>query len=1026
MKKRKILYLFPLAALILSGCTFEEGLAQAKGFFGDKVYEPIKGWVEQLLGKKSEEEEKKDDGKKEDQKPSGGDQGSVSKYGDEEHPLSVSKANELIAAENPTLEEVYVVGEVLTNEAWNTEYGQVTITLTDGTSNIKIFRATEFPEGFDKEGIKANSMKGQTVVAKGTGEIYNNTYELTTPTVLSVTGEGPEHHDVDNYGTAEKPLTVSEAIDVIKLQDPTEQPLFITGKVKSNGNWSSSYKNVDVVLTDGENDLTMFRCGKFPDGFDATAIKKDALKDYIVVGKGTGTYYVDGQKYELAQGCEVLSIEKENVPVSSVVLSEHKLALEVGGQAALTYEVLPENASNKEVNVEISQTAEVISYENGKVYAKAAGSATITVTSLADSTKSDSCTVTVTPATKELINVVLAGTPKTEYVEDESYSAEGLTLTAHYSDQSFEDVTASADWSFSKEKAEEGDTQITITGTYSGQSDHMDVTVTVSIVKGTAKHPYTVAEAREAATTTAVEKYVSGIIYKVDSFNSTYKSLTYWLSDNGTGNSVEKEGLQIYSGKGLEGADFAGLADLCAGDEVVVKGDLKIYQKSGQADTYEIDKNNVLISRVEPEASQVVVSGELLTKEYAVGDKYSTDGLVVTATLSNGVQANVTANATLALSKEEAEAGDTAITVTATFRGVSSEPYEVAVTIASGAVPGSADLPYTVAEARAAASTTAVEKYVSGIIYKVDSFNSTYKSLTYWISDDGTGDSTNKDGIQVYSGKGLEGADFAGLTDLSVGDEVVVKGDLKIYQKSGQSDTYEIDKNNILISRNVPSVTSVAVSGTASQTEYAAGANYNHNGLVATATLSNGVQVDVSQSATWTISPETAKVGDEEITVTATYGNVSSEGFKVPVTVTQPTGETYYDATMTKGTQAYDDGTVNGKSCIKIGNSSKGGDMTITVPANAVELKVYAVAWKGVNDLSLDISANKEGVTTDPASLALTADDGATGSSPFTIADETPYLFTIALSGVTEETVLTLATSAAKRCLVWGAQYTLA
>ena len=67
-----------------------------------------------------------------------------------------------------------------------------------------------------------------------------------------------------------------------------------------------------------------------------------------------------------------------------------------------------------------------------------------------------------------------------------------------------------------------------------------------------------------------------------------------------------------------------------------------------------------------------------------------------------------------------------------------------------------ADNPYTVAQARAAiASGTSAEKngvYTKGTIYKVESYNSTYNSITYWISDSGFGSTTNKDGLQVYGG----------------------------------------------------------------------------------------------------------------------------------------------------------------------------------------------------------------------------------------------------------------------------------
>jgi hypothetical protein len=85
------------------------------------------------------------------------------------------------------------------------------------------------------------------------------------------------------------------------------------------------------------------------------------------------------------------------------------------------------------------------------------------------------------------------------------------------------------------------------------------------------------------------------------------------------------------------------------------------------------------------------------------------------------------------------------------------------------------------------------DQYVTGIISQIDGYNSTYKSITYWISVDGTTTSQ----LEVYSGKGIKGADFSAQTDLTVGDIVVVKGTLKKYV-SGSTTTPEFNSNSQL------------------------------------------------------------------------------------------------------------------------------------------------------------------------------------------------------------------------------------
>ncbi len=127
------------------------------------------------------------------------------------------------------------------------------------------------------------------------------------------------------------------------------------------------------------------------------------------------------------------------------------------------------------------------------------------------------------------------------------------------------------------------------------------------------------------------------------------------------------------------------------------------------------------------------------------------------------------------------------------------------------------------------------------------------------------------------------------------------------------------------------------------------------------------------------------------------------------------------DATMAPGTNG-SACTVNGNDGIKVGTSKKGGDMTITVGSGATSLSFYAAAWNGVSGLSLNLTMTVGSATT--TSFALTADSGVSNNSPFKLSGtESSYLFTTDLSGVTSESVITLASSAAKRFVVWNATY---
>lgn len=108
---------------------------------------------------------------------------------------------------------------------------------------------------------------------------------------------------------------------------------------------------------------------------------------------------------------------------------------------------------------------------------------------------------------------------------------------------------------------------------------------------------------------------------------------------------------------------------------------------------------------------------------------------------------------------------------------------------------GSESNPYTVAEAIAAikAGAPTSEVYVTGIVSDVYYYSDQYKSLSYYISDDGK----SKD-MQVYSGKGLNGADFTSKNDLKVGQKVTIKGIIKSFNKNG-TEIMEVDKNSTIV-----------------------------------------------------------------------------------------------------------------------------------------------------------------------------------------------------------------------------------
>lgn len=238
--------------------------------------------------------------------------------------------------------------------------------------------------------------------------------------------------------------------------------------------------------------------------------------------------------------------------------------------------------------------------------------------------------------------------------------------------------------------------------------------------KGSESNPYTVIEAIaliKTGTAPSTAVCVKGKITAVTFFNATYSSLSYNIADEGSSDVIE-----VYSGKGKDGANFSSKDDLKVGQTVVVKGIVKAFTKNDGTIVNEIDKNSTIIS------------------------------------IEN--------------------TGTTSPDTPTTGKGSLSDPYNVAEAIAA---------------IKAGTAPTA-QVYLTGIISDVAFYNDQYKSITYYISDDGK----SKD-MQVYSGKGLNGADFASKEDLKVGQKVTILGKIMKFTDKNGNDIMEVDKTSSIV-----------------------------------------------------------------------------------------------------------------------------------------------------------------------------------------------------------------------------------
>ena len=270
-----------------------------------------------------------------------------------------------------------------------------------------------------------------------------------------------------------------------------------------------------------------------------------------------------------------------------------------------------------------------------------------------------------------------------------------------------------------------------------------------------------------------------------------------------------------------------------------------------------IDGASISVSWSVDERATAGYNCELFKGGVKVGESKTVNAGAVTFTGLDAETAYVVKVNAIAVEGEKAYAASPVATLDVTTKAASATAND-----------GSLERPYTAAEAIAAIdANTVTGKYVKGIVKATPSFNATYSSLTYDIE-------SGEKVLNIYSGKDLGNVGFVGTEDLKAGDEVVVYGDLKLFKndKTGET-TYELDKNNYLISINGETQVYRGLAVSEPNTAFNVGDTFELGGKVLQVWRGKE-DVDVTTSATFSgynMSTEgkqivTVTVGDESVT----------------------------------------------------------------------------------------------------------------------------------------------------------------
>lgn len=430
------------------------------------------------------------------------------------------------------------------------------------------------------------------------------------------------------------------------------------------------------------------------------------------------------------------------------------------------------------------------------------------------------------------------------------------------------------------------------------------------------------------------------------------------------------------------------------------------------------------ITDVDEKFEAPVLSGALTTVTYAI-DPANDDEVMIDADKGNLVI------------DETAAAGKT-YTVTATAAEGTVEGIKYAAATASytftvkAAAPavnygsGTLEDPYTVAGVIAyidgASYDADAEVYVAGVVSDLTQYTFASGTASFWLTADGDASEVK---FEAYKLGYLGGNIFAaGNPDIAVGNSVILYGKVTNYQG-----TYETTQNAAYL-YSLDGKTAITqkptITGAGDVTVVPAG----DGTLEITLASEDGATTYYTTDDTAPSNTSTQYSAPFTISAACTIKAISYKDGKVSSAIASKSftkddgsgaGTNYAtietsNVTLTAGTNG-SAAEVNGNAAIKVGSSSKGGDMSVTVPAGTTKLHLHAAAWNGVSNLSLNLT----GAICSPASISLSADTGIANSSPFTLAESPEdFYFEITLSGIEAETTITFTSATAKRFVVWG------
>ena len=492
--------------------------------------------------------------------------------------------------------------------------------------------------------------------------------------------------NVSMYSTTEKTFTASDgSIWKAKGYGTTQYDNITIGKGGANYLETPLVNgNITSVSVTWRGNVSYYLALQTTTGTELGAKKNPSATDYT-----TETFTVNGSFSQLrlvgrrSSGTNNAAASITKVVVTYTPASEASplasIAVDVSGATTVfhvgdtfthegaTVTATYEDASTKDVTADATfSTPDMTS----------AGNKTVTVSYTENEVeKTTSYDIEVkAPATLESIS--LSGTYPTEFTQGDAFSSEGIVVTANYDDESTKDVTGDATFS-GYDMSTTGEQTVTVS--YEGKT----ATYTISVNEYVQPTQFDIAlndaffGTNYGGTAAGItdETPVSGTLNNV---TVTYAgSGNHYINNNQTrfypNNKLTFEAPEGYNITQIVFTSAGTWAATITPDDGTYTSDTKTWE--GEAATVlftgsgssrcDMSKVTITLEAITPKVlSSIALSGEYPTT-FHVGDAFSHEGMIVTATYESGKTADVTASATFT-GYDMATAGEQTVTVSYT------------------------------------------------------------------------------------------------------------------------------------------------------------------------------------------------------------------------------------------------------------------------------------------------------------------------------------------------------------------------